>query len=266
VTSETPRSDAPDPADAEADEADEADPAHVEADEVDGADAHADEVGDAGASDEADAKHPVSTRQALALGLPPAPDELAGFPVWHVHGGTSLFRVTSSGHGPWWFSSNGAGRFDLFPPRGTCYLADDEMGALLEVLGPVSVVITAWAKRFSIWQLALPDQCSAADTTVRAARGFGVTAELATMTPYDLPQRWAAAFAAAGHQGVRYRVRHDPAGSRALALFGAAGERRRWPRGRRQDVDDELLERLADETGLRVAGIPDADDLGELLD
>src|SRR5262245_48607030 len=140
------------------------------------------------------------------------------------------------------------------------------MGALLEVLGPVAVVSAAWAKRFGIWQLGLPDQCSAADTTVRAARGFGVTAELATVTPYDLPQRWAAAFAAAGYQGVRYRVRHDPGGSRALALFGAAGERKRWPRGRCHDVDDEVLVRLADQTGLRIAVIPGAADLGELLD
>ena len=64
--------------------------------------------------------------------------------------------------------------------------------------------------RLSMWHLGLPRQCSAADTTVRAARGFGVTAELASITPYDLPQQWAAAFAAAGHEGVRYRVRHDP--------------------------------------------------------
>ncbi|MGH9113484.1 MAG: RES family NAD+ phosphorylase, partial [Acidimicrobiales bacterium] len=169
----------------------------------------------------ADAKHPVSTRQAVALGLPPGPEALARFPVWHVHGGTTLYRVTTSGFGPWWFSSDGAGRFDLVPPRGTCYLADDDLGALLEVLGPVRMVSATWAKRFSVWQLALPDQCRAADSTVRAARGFGVTAELATVTPYELPQRWAAAFSAAGYQGVRYRVRHDPGGSRALALFGA---------------------------------------------
>jgi len=82
----------------------------------------------------ADAKHPVSTRQTLALPLPPAAADLGGFPVWHVHAGTTLLRVTTSGYGPWWFSSDGAGRFDLAPPRGTCYLADDEMGALLEVL------------------------------------------------------------------------------------------------------------------------------------
>ena len=85
------------------------------------------------------------------------------------------------------------------------------------------------------------------------------------MTPYAVPQRWAAAFAAAGHEGVRYRVRHDPAGGRALALFGAAGERR-WPRGRQQDVGARLLARLAEEAGIRIAPVPAAADLGDLWD
>jgi RES domain len=212
-----------------------------------------------------DARRPPDERQRPSIGPPPPPEELAAFPVWHVHAGTVLCRVTSSSLGPWWFSSDAHGRFDLPKPRGTCYLADDEVGALLEVLGPVVIVSPAWARRLSLWHLGLPDQCSAADTTVRAARGFGVTAELASITPYDLPQRWAAAFAASGHQGVRYRVRHDPGGTRALALFGVAGERR-WPRGRRQDIGPSLLARLASEAGVRVAPLPDARDLGEIWD
>jgi hypothetical protein len=212
-----------------------------------------------------DARRQPDERQQPSVGPPPRAEELAGFPVWHVHAGTVLCRVTTSGLGPWWFSSDAHGRFDLPKPRGTCYLADDEVGAMLEVLGPVVVVSSTWAGRLSLWHLGLPDQCNAADTTVRAARGFGVTAELASITPYDLPQQWAAAFAAAGHQGVRYRVRHDPGGSRALALFGAAGERR-WPRGRRQDVGPALLARLAGETGIRVAPLPDSRDLGEIWD
>lgn len=209
---------------------------------------------------------PARPRQQPSIAEPPPPEELVDFPVWHVHAGTVLCRVTAAEYGPWWFSSDGQGRFDLAPPRGTCYLADDEVGALLEVLGPVVVVSPEWARRLSMWHLGLPDQCSAADITVRAARGFGVTAELATITPYALPQRWAAAFAAAGHQGVRYRVRHDPGGSRALALFGAAGERRRWPRGRRQPIGPELLGRLASDAGVQVAPIPTLEDLGEVWD
>jgi RES domain len=213
-----------------------------------------------------DVKRHPDTRQAPSIGAPPAPEQLKAFPVWHVHAGTVLCRVTTTGLGPWWFSSDAQGRFDLEPPRGTCYLADDEIGALLEVLGPIVVVNPGWARRLSLWHLPLREQCSAADTTVRAARGFGVTAELASITPYELPQRWAAAFAAAGHDGVRYRVRHDPGGSRALALFGAAGERRRWPRGRSRPVDDDLLDRLAAETGIRVAPVPRLADLAGVSD
>lgn len=212
-----------------------------------------------------DIRRTPGERQLPSLGPPPSSEQLAGFPVWHVHAGTVLCRITTSGLGPWWFSSNAHGRFDLAPPRGTCYLADDEVGALLEVLGPVVVVSTEWAARLSLWHLGLPHHCRAADTTVRVARGFGVTAEIATITPYDLPQRWAAAFAASGHEGVRYRVRHDPGGSRALALFGAAGERR-WPRGRRQELAPPILSRLAAGAGVRVAPLPESRDLGDLWD
>jgi hypothetical protein len=78
-----------------------------------------------------DARRHPDTRQTPSIGLPPPADDLVDFPVWHVHAGTVLCRVTSVGLGPWWFSTGGHGRFDLPPPRGTCYLADDEMGALL---------------------------------------------------------------------------------------------------------------------------------------
>jgi hypothetical protein len=209
---------------------------------------------------------PAEDRELPSLDAPPPPERLGGFPVWHVHAGTVLCRVTAADHGPWWFSSTGEGRFDLRPPRGTCYLADDEVGAVLEVLGPVMVVATSWAQRRSMWHLDLPGQCTAADTTVREARGFGVTAELATTVPYRVPQLWAAALAAAGHQGIRYRIRHDPGGARALALFGAAGERTRWRRGRRRPIDGELLARVSRETGVAVAPVPHSDDLSALLD
>lgn len=51
-----------------------------------------------------------------------------------------------------------------------------------------------------------------------------MTAEIATTERYDLTQRWASAFAAAGFAGVRYWARHDPARGRAVALFGPAGD------------------------------------------
>jgi hypothetical protein len=196
------------------------------------------------------------------------PEALDRFPVWHVHAGTTFHRVTHGEHGPWWFASDGGGRFDLVSPRGTCYLADDPVLAVLEVFGDLwpGVVSAEFLSMRRLWTLALPSQCDAADTTVRAARGFGVTAELATVTPYELPQRWAFALAAAGFDGIRYRARHDPGGGRALALFGAAGERTRWRRGRSSPIAGPLLERLRREAGVVVAPIPDASDLGSLLD
>jgi hypothetical protein len=210
----------------------------------------------------------VTRRQRPALTPPPASEQLATFPVWHVHAGTTFHRVTRGDHGPWFFASDGTGRFDLSPPRGTCYLADDPVLAVLEVFGdlrPAMVSAEHVAAR-RLWTLALPAQCDAADTTVRAARGHGVTAELATVTPYDGPQAWAAAFAAAGFDGIRYRARHDPGGGRALALFGAAGERTRWRRGRSSPIGPDVLERLRTEAGVVVAPIPDSKDLGTLLD
>lgn len=63
-----------------------------------------------------------------------------------------------------------------------------------------------------------------AATTRQASGRYGVTTELATVVPYDLPRRWAGAFRAHGFHGLRHQLRHDqrtrPSG---VALFGPAG-------------------------------------------
>src|SRR4029450_991876 len=102
-----------------------------------------------------DVRRPPDERQRPSIVPPPPPEHLVAFPVWHVHAGTVLCRVTTSGLGPWWFSSDAHGRFDLAPPRGTCYLADDEVTALLEGLGPVMGVRPRWAARLSGGHLGL---------------------------------------------------------------------------------------------------------------
>jgi hypothetical protein len=48
-------------------------------------------------------------------------------------------------------------------------------------------------------------------------------------------------------------------------LFGAAGERTRWRRGRSSPIAGDLVERLRTEAGVQVAPIPDSADLGPLL-
>src|SRR3989304_2867114 len=77
-----------------------------------------------------------SKRERLSLAPPPAPARLQEFPHRRMHRGTTLWRMVRKGRNPWWFSSDGQGRFDLPFPEGTCYAALDEIAALLEGIGP----------------------------------------------------------------------------------------------------------------------------------
>jgi hypothetical protein len=130
-------------------------------------------------------------------------------------------RATS---GTWWYSSDGSGRFDLRRPEGTCYLATDAYAAIREAsrLGPVS---TDWVHARVLREVTPPDpDARLAATTRKAAGRYGVTTELVTLVPYDLPRRWATAFRAHGFDGIRHKLRHDQrARPSGIALFGMAG-------------------------------------------
>lgn len=155
----------------------------------------------------------------VSLGEPPS---LTGFPANRPPSG--LVRVCRADRSTWWFSSDGSGRFDLRPPGGTCYLATDDYAAIREAtrLGPVS---TSWALARELRVVAPPDpDARLAPTTRRAAGRYGVTTELVTLVPYDLPRRWAAAFRDHGFHGVRHQLRHDQrARPSGVAVFGASG-------------------------------------------
>lgn len=156
---------------------------------------------------------------SLSLGEPP---DLTGFPA--LGPPSRLVRVCRANQSTWWFSSDGSGRFDLFPPEGTCYLATDNYAAIREAtrLGPVS---TLWAHARELRVVAPPDpDARLAATTRKAAGRFGVTTELATVVPYDVPRRWAAAFRNHGFDGIRHQLRHDQrARPSGVALFGEPG-------------------------------------------
>ncbi|MBI2709961.1 MAG: RES domain-containing protein [Actinobacteria bacterium] len=143
----------------------------------------------------------------------------------------------------WWFSSDASGRFDLDPPEGTCYLATDSYAAIREAtrLGPVS---TEWVRAHERRDVEPVDgRARLAATTRLAAGSFGVTNELATIVPYDLPRRWAAAFRAAGFDGIRHVLRHDQrARPSGVALFGPAGAAD-LPDGRRRALTVADVER-----------------------
>lgn len=150
------------------------------------------------------------------------PGDLTGFPA--SPSPRQMVRVVRTDRGGWWFSSDGTGRFDLVPPEGTCYTATDGYAAIREAtrLGPVS---TDWVRQRELHHLPPPGPPARfAATTRKAAGRFGVTTELATLVPYDLSRRWAAAFRAAGFDGIRHQLRHDQrARPSGVALFGPTG-------------------------------------------
>lgn len=156
---------------------------------------------------------------SLSLGKP---GNLTGFPA--VKPPSRLVRVCRADRGTWWFSSDGSGRFDLSAPEGTCYLATDRYAAIREAtrLGPVSAM---WMHARELRVVAPPDpHARLAATTRKAAGRYGITTELATVIPCDLPRRWAAAFRDDSFDGIRHQLRHDQrARPSGVALFGAAG-------------------------------------------
>ncbi|HSU82472.1 MAG TPA: RES family NAD+ phosphorylase [Thermoanaerobaculia bacterium] len=204
-------------------------------------------------------------RQFPTLSLPPdAPSRLADFPSRVLPAGSPWFRVVRKGRGPWWFGGTMDGRFDLPEPHGTCYLAADPVASLLEILGPErngGIVASEFLAERRIRELQVPEEVLAADVTSRRASRFGITAEIGTLVPYERPQAWAASLFQAGFRGILYWLRHDPARSEALALFGPHGERKTWKRGRERAVSGELIRRLRTECGIEVVPIPRSNQL-----
>jgi RES domain len=204
-------------------------------------------------------------RQTPSLGWPPEdPAALSGFPTRRLSPTTVFYRIVRRGNGPWWFGGSMQGRFDLPTPEGTCYLATDEIAALLEVLGPdleSGAVSAGFLADRRLRKLRLPVDPALSDLTAREAVHFGITAEIGTIVPYACPQAWAAKLRAAGSPGLVSWARHDPSRREMVALFGAHGERKGWRKGREQAISGPLVERLERECGIEVIDLPRSDEL-----
>ncbi len=163
----------------------------------------------------------------------PDPSELAGFPRRVLRSGRSIFRLHHRELGPFWFNAteldNDAGnRFDLPSPNGASYWALQPVVALLETLvrRPVQSIPVELLDRFSLTEAALPhDLDRVANLPVKAARRFGLTAEVHTTDNRRLTRGWAFALAQAGFQAIVALPRHDVTGRhRTLTLWGPKGE------------------------------------------
>jgi hypothetical protein len=170
------------------------------------------------------------TREVVAQQQPSVP--LDGFPTRHLTPRDALRRAHTAAYGPWWFGSDGGGRFDLPRPRGTCYLASSAVAALRERLGTVlgsrPVVPASLLDDVVVSTLHLVDDRDVADVESEEATRYGVTRELETMVPYAVPQAWARAFDDAGLGGVAYGPRFTTGDAVSYAVFGPAGAAD-WP-------------------------------------
>lgn len=169
--------------------------------------------------------------------------------------GRVCFRLHWSDTGPWWFNSDGSQRFDLESPKGTCYLAEAALGAFVEVGARLSYVDPDELGRRSLARLQVPRALRLADVTSPRAAGFGATARVSAGAGYSLDsQPWAERFAAAGFEGIRYGLSHDPGlRLRGLAVFGDAGEHPDFGPADSGPVPEAVVTRAMARFGFRFA-------------
>lgn len=168
----------------------------------------------------------VEDRRRVVQRRPRTDIDLTAFPS-QISTSRIIFRAVTRGREAWWYSSSGAGRFDLTPPRGTSYWADDAATAARERLGDrildSGAVTTPAAMAFDVARARLPRNRRFAEVSSRDAARFGVTRELVTMIDYGVPQAWARAFDHADFNGIRYASRFTTGAPTAWAIFGTAG-------------------------------------------
>jgi hypothetical protein len=200
----------------------------------------------------------LSARAASYLGDPPS--DVRQFPRYRLRAGTTIYRIHREEFGPWWFSDDGRGRFDLvlLPGQGTCYLAQRAVGGLLEAFKGMRMVSEEDMAARRECAIVLSRDLLLANCCVAAAGKFGVNAEIHTTEVYGKTQAWAAALRRAGFDGIRYFLRSDPSLKLiGYAIFDVAGEppAHRWPHGRSADISESALAEAA-KYGVRVAPTP----------
>lgn len=187
---------------------------------------------------------------------------LKGFPRRTLRGDRTLYRVHRAANDPWWFSSDGSGRFDpVGTGLGACYVAELALGAWVEVFRKRMLLAEDDVAERALLSVALGRDLRLADLTSRRALGFGVTASMGANERYDDSQAFAVEAAQASFEGIRYLVRHDPAQQLyGVALFAAAGAPESadpdWPSHDDGPVPDDLVAEAGRRFGYRALPRP----------
>jgi hypothetical protein len=186
---------------------------------------------------------------------------LARFPRRTLRADRVIHRLHRVGNRPWWFSSDGSGRFDpVGTSAGACYLAEHPLGAWVEVFRKRMLLDEAEVRARALLSVSLGRDLRLADLTSRRALGFGVTASLGANREYAASQELAVGLVEAGFDGIRYLVRHDPAqrlfGVALFAPAGAPADEAVWPTEPDRPLPKELLDEARRTFGYRIVPPP----------
>jgi hypothetical protein len=160
----------------------------------------------------------------IPRGLPAPSSDLPELPGTTL-GTEALWRIHPADVAPWFFDAGPDGRFNL-ADAGTCYLAEEPVGAFVEKFGrllrPGGVIPEPLVEAQRLSRLR-PPKVDVVDLTDPKVLGLaGLTAEIHATTDYGSTQSWASALRDAGYAGIRYKARHDPRGQLvSIALFGS---------------------------------------------
>ncbi len=181
-----------------------------------------------------------------STGAGPGPGPFDGCPEAWLEPTDVLYRVHKEWHEPWYFAPRAtamkdSGRWDLPSPWGTCYLAEVQRGAFVEVVGRQThqIDLEDVAER-RISALSTPDRVRLADVFDPGWWGCaGVAAGIGGERGYAVTHPLAERLHRAGFCGVRYRLRRDP-DLAGVALFGPR-YLRSWPVRATEPISDDLV-------------------------
>lgn len=181
------------------------------------------------------------------------------FPRRTLRADAELHRIHRARRTPWRFSADGSGRFDpIDREQGACYLAEEPLGAWIEVFRLAIVLDEQELLERSLTRVRTGRDLRLADLTSRRALQFGITTPTSG-DDYTASQQFAIQALDAGFDGIRYLARHDPAQRLyGIALFGPAATSTP-PDSATTDtapIPDQLIQQATHRFGYRIVTRP----------